>query len=334
MKILPVLSPFTFVFISALLLGLVAVPLIRKLAPGQRVRDDGPSTHFSKSGTPTFGGLIFIIPIFLSGLCALLFKIPGASHYAAMTIYMFFSGAVGFIDDHIKVRVNKKGLDAGSKSLLLLIGIVVFTLYYLFFSGEKPFFLVPFTGLSTGGTVVVPEGFWKIVYGAVIAAVLYFTGNAVNITDGVDGLASSVTFVAAVFLGSAGIALDSEMSNVSSLFAFSIAGGCAAFFIFNRYPARIFMGDTGSQALGAGIAAAAVLMGAFWILVPVGIVYVIESLSVIIQVLYFKKTRKRVFRMAPLHHHFELGGWSEWKITGISALIASAGGILGILMIL
>ena len=358
MIVLMGLPPFVFVFLTALILGGVLIPLIRRVAPGQKVRDDGPAAHLRKSGTPTFGGIIFIIPVILFSVWAPMMNVPeflqsgsrsqvqrtlsfqflsvegqSMSPMTAMALFMLFSGLVGFIDDYIKVRINKKGLNAAAKSVLLMIGITAFTIYYLWFSGVKPFFLIPFTDLSMGGIPVEPEGFGKLVYGAIIAAVLYFTGNSVNITDGVDGLASSVTTVSAVFIGIIGASLDSQMSRISSFFAFAIAGGCIAFFFYNRHPARIFMGDTGSQALGAGIGAAAVLMGVFWILIPVGIIYVVESLSVVIQVLHYKRTKERVFRMAPLHHHFELGGWSEWKVTAVFTFIGIIGGALGLWMV-
>ncbi|MDD2393415.1 MAG: phospho-N-acetylmuramoyl-pentapeptide-transferase [Eubacteriales bacterium] len=361
MIVLMGLPPFVFSFIFSLLLGFALIPIIRRLSPGQQVRDDGPSTHLTKSGTPTFGGLIFIIPVLVFGIFAPIAKVPaflqssdasGAgsirdlsfpflsveggslSPLTAMVLLMLFSGLVGFIDDYIKVRINKNGLSASAKSILLLIGIIFFTAYYLYFSGMKPYFLIPFTDLSLGGVPIEPEGFGKLIYGAVIVAVLYFTGNSVNITDGVDGLASSVTTISAVFIGMIGSSLNSQMSRVSSFFVFAIAGGCAAFFMFNKHPARIFMGDTGSQALGAAIGASAVLMGTFWILIPVGIIYVAESLSVVIQVAHYKRTKERVFRMAPLHHHFELGGWSEWKVTAIFSIIGIIGGVLGLLMVL
>jgi len=252
----------------------------------------------------------------------------------AMAIFTFIIGIVGFIDDFVKVKVNKKGLSALVKSILLIIVVAGFTIYYLYFSGTTPYILLPFTDLSTGGVPLEITGAGKIIYGIFIAFILYVTSNSVNLTDGVDGLAASVTAIVAATLGIMGASLNSQMSLSASFYSFAIAAGCVAFFFFNRHPAKIIMGDTGSQALGAAIAAIAILQGIPWILIPVGIIYVMESLSVLIQVYYFKRTKKRIFRMAPLHHHYELGGWSEWKVVGVFCLITSIGCAVGLWMVL
>ncbi len=336
------LPSFLLIFLATLILGAILIPILRKTAAGQPVRDDGPQTHLKKSGTPTFGGIMFLVPLLLFGIFAprislfSFLKVEGRdlSPLTAMAAFMFLSGIVGFIDDFVKVRISKKGLSAPVKSILLLLAITAFTVYYLYYSGIKPYFLMPFTDLSMGGVPIEVTGGGRLLYGAVIIAVLYMTGNSVNITDGVDGLAASVTTIAGVFLGVMGASLKSDYSLMASFFSFAITGACAAFFFYNRHPAKLFMGDTGSQALGAGIGAIAVLSGIFWILIPVGIVYVLESLSVVIQVTHYKRTHERVFRMAPLHHHFELGGWSEWKVIAVFCLIAVLGGLAGLLMVL
>ena len=203
------LPPFLFVFLATLLVGAVLIPVLRRLAVGQQVRDDGPKTHHHKSGTPTFGGIMFLVPLTVFGIAApripvfsfLLVKDAWISPLTAAVLFMVLSGVVGFIDDYIKVRVRKSGLSAVAKSILLLTVITGFTVYYLYGSGIEPYFLMPFTNLSQGGVPIVLEGGGKLVYGAVIVAVLYFTGNSVNITDGVDGLAASVTFIVSIFLG-------------------------------------------------------------------------------------------------------------------------------------
>jgi phospho-N-acetylmuramoyl-pentapeptide-transferase len=336
------LPSFLFVFICTLLFGFILLPILRRINVGQEVREDGPKMHLSKSGTPTFGGLMFLIPILIFGIIFPSFDVfnsfltveKSISPITVIAIFTFLIGMVGFIDDFIKVRVNKSGLSATVKSILLLIVIIAFTVYYLFFSGIKPFFLIPFTDLSLGGVPFEVSGSGKLIYGAIIAFVLYVTSNSVNITDGVDGLAASVTFISAATLGVMGASLASIDSLFASFFSFAIAGGCLAFFLFNRHPAKLFMGDTGSQALGAALAACAVFMGIFWIIILIGIVYVLESLSVLIQVTYYKKTRKRIFRMAPLHHHFELGGWSEWKVVLVFCFITAVGCALGLWMVL
>lgn len=350
------LPSFIFVFFASLILGAILVPLFRRFIPGQQVRDDGPKTHLIKSGTPTFGGIIFIIPILVFAIFSPIIKNPNSAQSAnkisdclfgflnvkdapispltAIAIFMLFVGVVGFIDDFVKIKINTKGLKPVVKSILLLIVIIVFTIYYLYFSGVEPYFLIPFTNLSMGGVpITLDNSLVKLGYGVLMSIVLYFTCNSVNITDGVDGLATSVTFISATILGIIGASLDSNMSRISSFLLFAIAGGCLAFLLFNRHPAKIFMGDTGSLALGAGIGASAVIMGVFWILIPVGIVYVLESLSVVIQVTHFKRTKERVFRMAPLHHHFELGGWSEWKVVSVFSVIGIIGGLLGLWMV-
>ncbi len=329
------------VLIMTVIIGLILVPVLRKFAVGQQVREDGPKTHLAKSGTPTFGGIMFLIPLLLIGFvfpAMPVFKFLLAEKAIApilgMALFTFCIGIVGFIDDFIKVRIRKSGLSAIAKSILLLVVIVGFTAYYLYYSGVKPYILFPFTDMSLGGSPIEITGIGKLIYGLFVVIVLYATTNSVNITDGVDGLAASVTAIVAVTLGVMGAALNSEYSRSASFFAFAVAAGCIGFFFFNKHPAKLFMGDTGSQALGAAVGAIAVVMGIPWILIPVGIIYVLESLSVVIQVTHYKRTKKRVFRMAPLHHHFELGGWSEWKVIGVFCLITIIGCIIGLVMIL
>ncbi len=332
---------FIPVLLLTLLLGLVLLPVLRKLAVGQHEREDGPKTHLAKSGTPTFGGVMFLIPLLIMGTILpflpqfrFLLNEKAIAPLIAIAWFTFLIGAVGFIDDFIKVRVKKSGLSATAKSLLLMVVIAGYTIYYLYFSGVTPYFLLPFTDLANGGTPIEVAGTGKIIYGLFLAFVLYVTSNSVNITDGVDGLAASVTAMVALTLGIMGASLNTFYSQTASLYSFAVAAGCIGFFLYNRHPAKLFMGDTGSQALGAAVAAASILMGIPWILVPIGIVYVMESLSVLIQVSYFKRTKKRVFRMAPLHHHFELGGWSEWKVIGVFCLITLAGCLIGLLLVL
>jgi len=176
----------------------------------------------------------------------------------------------------------------------------------------------------------------KIPFGLLVVLYLFFISNAVNLTDGIDGLASSVTAISSAALAGAALILQPSLNQARSVGWLSAAmfGGCLGFLVFNRHPAKVFMGDTGSQALGAGIAGAALLLGIPWVLLPVGIVYIAEAFSVMIQVVYFKKTGgKRIFRMSPIHHHYELGGWSENKIVLVFSLVGLAGGLLGLLMI-
>lgn len=334
------LMPFIFVFVSTLVTGAILLPVLKRLKALQTVRDDGPKTHLAKTGTPTFGGLMFLIPLLAFGIIFPVLSINdsldvngGIKIILPISIFTFLIGIVGFADDFIKVRVNVKGLTATAKSLMLLSVILAFTVYYLYYSGIEPYFYIPFTSAIWQSSGIEVQGIWKLLYGAVIIFVLYSTTNSVNMTDGVDGLASSVTFFSAFSLGVMGSALGGPTGRSAGMFAFALSAGCLAFFMFNRHPAKIFMGDTGSQALGAGLAASAVFMGLFWIILLLGIIYVMESLSVIIQVAYFKKTGQRIFKMAPLHHHFELSGWGEWKINIVFSLITIAGSFLAYLSI-
>ncbi|MHB1484659.1 MAG: phospho-N-acetylmuramoyl-pentapeptide-transferase [Saccharofermentanales bacterium] len=331
---------FILTFVLTIIFGLILLPVMRKLAVGQKVRDDGPATHLKKTGTPTFGGLMFLFPLLITGVLFPMIPImdflrvdKAVAPLFALAVFTFCIGIVGFIDDFVKVKVNMKGLSALVKSILLLVVISGFTIYYLYFSGIKPFILLPFTDLSTGGVPLEVGGIGKIIYGLVVVFILYVTSNSVNLTDGVDGLAASVTAIVATTLGIIGAVLNSPFSLSASFFSFAVAAGCVAFFIFNRHPAKIMMGDTGSQALGAAVAAIAIFAGVPWILIPAGIIYVMESLSVVIQVSHYKKHKKRIFRMAPLHHHYELGGWSEWKVVGVFCLITLIGCAVALWMV-
>ncbi len=220
----------------------------------------------------------------------------------------------------------------GKKTLLLGVFSILFTIYYLFIFLRKT--LSCWFRLAAGNSLIT--GWMKIPFGLLVVLYLFFISNAVNLTDGIDGLASSVTAISSAALAGAALILQPSLNQARSVGWLSAAmfGGCLGFLVFNRHPAKVFMGDTGSQALGAGIAGAALLLGIPWVLLPVGIVYIAEAFSVMIQVVYFKKTGgKRIFRMSPIHHHYELGGWSENKIVLVFSLVGLAGGLLGLLMI-
>ncbi len=319
------------VLVLTLLAGWLGLPLLRRLNVGQKVRDDGPASHLKKSGTPTFGGLFFLVPITLLGIYALLSG-QGLISLAVLVLTMLLFALAGFLDDFIKVRISKKGLSVKQKTLLLGIFSLIITIYYLWFAPEQPFFLVPISGVQ-----LPIDGWLKFPYAVFVILYLFFVCNAVNLTDGVDGLASSVTVVSSLALAAAGLILQATVPGArpAALLAVAILGGCLGFLAFNRHPAKVFMGDTGSQALGAGVAVIALLYGAPWLLLLIGIIYMAEALSVVIQVAYFKKSGgKRIFRMSPLHHHFELGGWPENKIVIVFSLVTLAGSVLGLLLIL
>ena len=251
------------IFALTLLAGLFGLPLLRRLNVGQKVRDDGPASHLKKSGTPTFGGLFFLIPMALLGIYAL-FAGPQLRTLAVLVLLMATFALAGFLDDFIKVRVSKKGLSVRQKTMLLGFFSILFTIYYLWFAPEQPFFLMPFSGVQLTIT-----GWIKIPYGIFVVLYLFFVCNAVNLNDGVDGLASSVTAVCSAGLGAAGLLLQAAIpaARPAAWLASAILGGCLGFLIFNRHPAKVFMGDTGSQALGAGVAAIALLYGAPWLIV-------------------------------------------------------------------
>lgn len=302
---------FIVSFVIALLSGMILIPLLKKLKAGQTIRDDGPKTHLVKQGIPTMGGFIFLVPLVIIGG----YYAVGDRNMLVLVLTTLGFALVGFIDDYLKVkRHNKDGLKPKQKMLGLLIVAASFTAYTVTMTdaGEKT--VIPFIGLdnpiNVPATVFIPF---------CIFLLLAYT-NAVNLTDGLDGLAGSVTIVVLVLFTL--IAMLNEEWNIIKLFCAILAGGCLGFLTFNLHPARVFMGDVGSLALGGAVASVAILLQMPFILVIAGMVYFIENVSVILQVAYFKKTGKRIFRMAPIHHHFELMGWSETKVV-IVFLIAT-----------
>ncbi len=319
------------VFLATLTLGAIGVPLLKRLQVGQTVRDDGPSSHKVKTGTPTFGGLFFGLPILAAGLAALLFD-PEMWRFSLLAGVILLSGLIGFADDYIKVRINREGLSAKGKTLFMLLLYSAFAVAYLYLVPDPPVLVLPISQRAVAIT-----GLWKPVYGLFLVLYLYFTVNAVNLNDGVDGLCASVTFLVSLCLCACASAVGSTVPAASSVVAASAAtaAGCLGFLPYNRHKARVFMGDTGSFILGSSVAGAALLLGMPWLILPAGIIYLAEAFSVIIQVAYFKKTGgKRIFRMSPIHHHYELGGWSEWKIVGVFSAVTLAGGLAAYLLVL
>ncbi len=317
-----------------LICGAAGLPLLRHLGVGQTVRDDGPKTHFVKSGTPTFGGFFFLVPLTAVLLADGLIRGFAGPEIALLLVILAFAFS-GFLDDYIKVRISKKGLSVRQKTVLLLSFSVLFTVYYLFLMPVEPFLVLPWVDHA-----ILVTGWWKLPYGILVVIYLFFITNSVNLTDGVDALASSVTVACTLALAGAGLLLAGagiEPALVAPGVSMSlmIAAGCLGFLAFNVHPARVFMGDTGSQALGAGVAGIALYYGAPWLLALLGFVYVAESLSVVIQVAYFKRTGgKRIFRMSPIHHHFELGGWKENKVVLVFTAVTVVGSLLGLLLLL
>lgn len=312
---LPILS-MVLVMVSAIIIGPYIINRLRELKFGQNVRLDGPESHLVKQGIPSMGGFIFLLT---TGFFAtVLSGLDGKVVFMVLTMFAF--GFIGFLDDYLKIRKKSSdGLSAKHKMLLLIAVAAVAGVYLSTFAGVGTSLQVPFIDKA------IPLGILYIPFVIVFFAAVT---NAVNLTDGIDGLSSSVTIMVLLFyILMASRGGDQEVV----MFGFSLVGGLLGFLWFNKYPAKVFMGDTGSLALGGAVGIIALFLQAELLLVFVGIIYVVEALSVIIQVLHFKRTGKRFFRMAPLHHHFEKLGWKESKIVFVFSGIT---GVMAILMYL
>lgn len=309
---------FIAAFILALVAGPICIPFLKRLKFGQTVRDDGPQSHLKKMGTPTIGGLIFIIPITLVSI----FFAKTYPKIIPLLLCMLGFGLVGFMDDFIKVvKKRKDGLYAGQKTFFELIVCVAFAFYVLRFTEAGTSIVLPFTNI-----IIQP---W--LYFIFIVVFMYFFTNAVNLTDGLDGLCSGITLVVAVFFTI--VSLTNLEWGYIKIFSSAIAGGCLGFLAFNVHPAKVFMGDTGSLALGGAIVAISIMMRMPLIIMLVGGIYLIEAISVILQVASFKLTGKRIFRMAPIHHHFELKGWKETKVVTVFIVVTIVLCILGLIIL-
>ena len=287
-------------FLIVVILGPIFIPMLAKFKFGQTVRDDGPQTHLQKNGTPTMGGVIMIIAILITGLTRA--KIDKDLLVGLICITGF--GFVGFLDDFIKIKMKRSlGLKAYQK-IILQFALALFVSYYQYSASPSATQLViPFTNH------IINLGIWYIPFMMIF---IIGTVNAVNLTDGLDGLASGVTLIVSCFFVLFAVSISN--SDVAILAA-ATAGACLGFLGFNSYPAKVFMGDTGSMALGGAVVAFATLTNSPLIIIIVGFIYLAEALSVMIQVTYFKLTNgKRIFKMAPLHHHFEQCGWPETRV--------------------
>ncbi|NLW40908.1 MAG: phospho-N-acetylmuramoyl-pentapeptide-transferase [Tissierellia bacterium] len=304
-------------FIITLILGPIVIPILKRLNIGQNVREDGPKTHLKKSGTPTMGGIIIVVALLITTISSGLLN---TDMYVLLMSTVGF-GLIGFIDDYMKI-VNKRSL--GLKPYQKLIGQIILAVILAIYQSNTSIL---------GTKVIIPFLTNRyldlgILYVPFIAFVVVGTVNSVNLTDGLDGLASGVTLIVLSFFGL--VALNWGMDSIS-IFSAALSGACLGFLIYNAYPAKIFMGDTGSMALGGAVAAIAILLNLPLAIPIVGGIYFAEALSVIIQVTSFKLTGKRVFLMSPLHHHFEQKGWKEtkvvmvfWSVTVILCLIGVA----------
>lgn len=313
--------PLISSFILAYLLGKILIPILHRMKYGQSIREEGPKAHMKKQGTPTIGGLIFIISTFIVTILYSVFYVKTLKNDAVIILLIFLAfGFVGFLDDYLKIRRKKNlGLRAYQKMILLM--LITFVIYV--FSKDT---------LGTNLYIPILNVNINLYYLYLPFLFVYFTGvtNAVNLTDGLDGLATTVTIIVLIFL----FLISFVFGKVDiGIFAFILIGSLMAFLIFNVNPARVFMGDTGSLALGGAVAAISFLLGIEVVLILAGIIYVIEALSVIIQVVVYKFTRKRVFKMAPIHHHFEHLGWGENKIVYVFGAITLIACIISFLLL-
>lgn len=311
-----VLLPVVIAFAISVCLCPIMIPFLKKLKFGQFVRDDGPESHLKKSGTPTMGGLIILCSIVITSL---LYMKTNPQILPVLFVTLGF-GLVGFLDDYIKVVMKRSmGLHAWQKMIGQFIIVALFAYYLANYTDLGTSVLIPFTGGMEWNM-----GFWFYPF---LFVVLLGTVNGTNFTDGLDGLLSSITVLTSTFFTVVAIGTASGLEPITC----AAVGSLLGFLVYNVYPAKVFMGDTGSLALGWLIGATAVLLKMPIYIVIVGCVYLVEVLSVIIQVTYFKKTGKRVFKMAPIHHHFELSGWPETKVVAIFSIITAILCLIGLM---
>ncbi|SMB96435.1 Phospho-N-acetylmuramoyl-pentapeptide-transferase [Desulfonispora thiosulfatigenes DSM 11270] len=285
--------------VVCLITGPLLIPVLRRLKFGQTVRSDGPESHLQKQGTPTMGGVMFFFGLTLGTI----FIAKDNFYTIILLLFTLGFGLIGFIDDFIKiVKKRSLGLKAKDKILGQLVLSILLAWVSVNYLGRGTDIIIPITGQH------IDLGLFYLPF---VILVAMGTSNAVNLTDGLDGLAAGVTLFVA--LGFVIIGFGQQLFSIT-IFAMALVGSCLGFLFFNINPAKVFMGDTGSLALGGALAAMAVLTKTELILPIMGLVYVIETLSVIIQVVFFKLTKRRIFLMSPIHHHFELKGWSEQKV--------------------
>ncbi len=326
---LAIILSAVFSFGITAILGIGIIPWLRKLKFGQTILDEGPKWHKHKQGTPTMGGIMFIIGIFVSAAVFLIVNMATGNKleltgdmntklWAGLIMALMF-GFVGFADDYIKVvKKRNLGLSIIQKSIAQLAICAGYLTSLYLAMGKDPYMFIPFVGN-------VGLGFWFWILGV---CVIYGAINAVNFTDGIDGLCSGVTSTAAAcFIA---VAVLHKCFGIGILAA-ALMGGCLGFLIWNKKPAKVFMGDTGSMFLGGMVVAIAYALDCPVILLLIGFIYVIEALSDVIQIGYFKLTHgKRIFKMAPIHHHFEMSGWSEKKIDVVFCIVNLIAGAVGV----
>jgi len=307
-------------FLLAMLVGFVFIPILKKINFGQRISEYVGERHKKKEGTPTMGGLIFIIPTVVAILLLTITKKVEFTYHLAIVLAVFISYAVlGFLDDFLSIKRGKnEGLTVAQKFLGQVVIALIFFVIYMKFNGNTHF---------TISTLHIDFDLGWF-YGIYVLLLLVGFSNAVNLTDGLDGLAGGLSAIAFIAYGLIALMIQQEDMGI---FSFVLVGALAGFLMFNAYPARVFMGDTGSLALGAVLATVAILTRREVTLLVVGFIFVIEAFSDIIQVFYYKRTHKRVFLMAPIHHHFEKKGYQEPDIVKgfwFAGILCALAGIL------
>ena len=312
-----IVIPVLISFVISVALGPIIIPFLRKLKMGQTERVDGVQSHLKKAGTPTMGGIIFL----LSTVVASLFYVKDYPKIIPILFLTLGFGIIGFLDDYLKVVLRRSdGLLPWQKFLLQVVVTAVFVFYLLNYTDVSLAMLIPFWSghYLNIGWLAVP-----LLFIAVIGTV-----NGVNFTDGLDGLASSVTIMVAVFFTVVSVGMNSGIEPITC----AVVGGLMGFLLFNVFPASVFMGDTGSLALGGFVAGTAYMLQMPLFILIVGLIYLIEVISVIMQVTYFKMTHgKRIFKMAPIHHHFELCGWSETRVVAVFSIVTAILCLMGLL---
>ena len=312
-----VFIPVLISFVLSVILGPLVIPVLRRLKMDQTEREDGVQSHLKKAGTPTMGGVMILLAVVITSVIYI-------GRYPKIIPILFLTlgfGLIGFLDDYLKVVMKRSdGLYPKQKMALQIVVTAIFAFYMVKFAGVPLTMLIPFSGgrYLNIGWLAIPLMFFGVIG----------TVNGVNFTDGLDGLASSVTVLVATFFTVVAIGTKSGIEPITC----AVVGALLGFLLFNVYPAKVFMGDTGSLALGGFVAASAYMMQMPIFILIVGLIYWIEILSVMIQVTYFKKTGgKRIFKMAPIHHHFELCGWSETRVVAVFSIATAILCLIGLL---
>ena len=302
-----VIIPILISFVISLLVGPIVIPFLTRLKIGQTEREEGVQAHLKKAGTPTMGGVIFLTAIIVTSL----FYVKDYPKIVPVLLLTIGFGIIGFIDDYLKVVLRRSdGLLPMQKMLLQIVLTGIFAFYVVKIADIPLTLLIPFSGGK----------YWDIGWLAIPLMFIAIIGtvNGTNFTDGLDGLASSVTVIVAAFFTAVTLAFNGGVAPITS----AVLGALMGFLVYNVYPAKIFMGDTGSLALGGFVSGVAYMLQMPLFIIIVGLIYLVEVISVILQVAYFKKTGgKRLFKMAPIHHHFELCGWSETRVVSVFTII-------------